>query len=224
MADGGDFQELELDAPDGAVACRLWDCAGATRAVVWVGGVGGGWDTPANGLYPRLAEGLRTEAVVSLRVRFRDPTRLAPATADVRTAIAWLAARGMVAVGLVGHSFGGAVVVRAALDEPLVRAVVGLAPQSRGAEDVALLAPRCALLLIHGRADAVLPPACAITLARAAGEPKRLLLYDGAGHRLDEVTDAVAAEVRAWLVGWLAAGADITGPAPGIPKGDEDWR
>src|SRR5437868_2510401 len=82
-----------------------------------------GWDTPAHGLYPRLCRELRPLGLASLRVRFRDPTCLPAAVLDVLAAAAFLAGEGVTAVGLVGHSFGGAVVIRAAALVPAVRTV-----------------------------------------------------------------------------------------------------
>jgi len=45
-------------------------------------------------------------------------------------------------VALVGHSFGGAVVIRVGVASPAVATVAALSSQSYGTEDVASLAPR----------------------------------------------------------------------------------
>ncbi|MDB5294587.1 MAG: dienelactone hydrolase [Phycisphaerales bacterium] len=93
------------------------------------------------------------------------------------------------AVALVGHSFGGAVAIRAAAGCFAVRACVALATQGYGADPAAALGPRCPLLLCHGTADEVLPPACSRAVYAAAGQPKELLLRAGASHGLDEWAD-----------------------------------
>ena len=62
-------------------------------------------------------------------------------------------------VALVGHSFGGAVVIVAGALSPLVVAVAALSSQTYGSTGAAKLAPR-PLLLIHGEDDARLPAAC----------------------------------------------------------------
>ena len=57
----------------------------------------------------------------------------------------------------------------------------------------------CAVLLLHGKADAVLPPQSSEFVFQMAHEPRRLVLYDGAGHGLDEAAGEVEAVLRAWL-------------------------
>jgi dienelactone hydrolase len=182
------------------VACRLYGVPGATRAALYVGGIGGDWDTPARGLYPRLGLELRAERIASLRVRFRHPTDLEEAVLDVLAGLAYLESTGVRAAALVGHSFGGAVVLLAAARSPLARAVVTLATQSYGTDAAEELPPGCALLLLHGEDDTVLPPSCSRSVYRIAREPKRLIVYPGADHGLDEVADEVHAAVRGWIV------------------------
>jgi pimeloyl-ACP methyl ester carboxylesterase len=95
------------------------------------------------------------------------------------------------------------VVIRAASGSPLVRAVVTLATQSYGAGAAAELGPRCALLLVHGLEDMVLPHSASVHVHVDAAEPKRLILLDGTGHNLDEAAGRVADETRTWLQEWL---------------------
>jgi len=42
----------------GGIDCRYYHTVGALKAIIWVGGVGGGWDTPARELYPHLCQKL----------------------------------------------------------------------------------------------------------------------------------------------------------------------
>ena len=199
---------VELRTDRGPVACRYYRAPGASRAVVYVGGVGGGWDTPARGLYPRLCEDLQGEGIAGLRVRFRDPRLLSEAAHDVLAGLRYLESDGIEAAAAIGHSFGGAVVIRAAALWPNVRTVVTLATQSYGAEPVVDLAPGASILLVHGTDDEVLPPRCSELLYGLAREPKRLLFYDGAGHVLDEAAEEVRRAVRDWLVEQLRAGGE----------------
>ena len=196
----GAYQAVTLATGRGEVRCRYTAVPGATRAVVWMGGVGGGWDTPARGLYPSLAEELAGEETASVRVRFRHPGDLDECTFDALAAVAYLEAQGIGRIGLVGHSFGGAVAIRAAARAPSARAVVTLATQGSGAEPAAGLGPRVATLLIHGRDDEILPADNSARVHRAARDPKRLLLLNGARHCLDEQADRVRREVRDWLL------------------------
>jgi hypothetical protein len=171
--------------------------------VAFVGGVGGGFDSPARDLYGRLSEALPLEGIAALRLRFREPTQLEESTADLSAGIAELSRRRKTRIGLVGHSFGGAVVIRAAANARGVRAVVTLATQSYGAGPAAELGPRCALLLIHGRCDTVLPAEVSRMVFDLAAEPKRLVLLAGAGHGLDEAAPEVERLVRDWLTAHL---------------------
>lgn len=194
------YRPVTLETDRGEVECRYYDAPGARSAAVWVGGAGGGWDTPAGDLYPRLSEELADEAIASLRVRFRNPTLLDEAAFDVLAGIAHLERTGIGAFAVIGHSFGGAVVIRAAAVSGAVRTVVALATQSYGADPVRQLSPRCSILLVHGTADRVLPASTSQYVHRLAREPKRLVVYDGAEHGLDEVAENVRALVRSWIV------------------------
>lgn len=155
---------------------------------------------PAKELYPKLCRALLAEAIASLRVRFRYPTELDEAVFDVMAGLEFLNGEGINRVALVGHSFGGAVVIRAAAQSEAARTVVTLPRQSYGASPVSKLAPDCSILLIHGKADKVLPPSSTEHVYRLAHEPKRLVLYDGAGHSLNEAAKEVYQTVRDWIV------------------------
>ncbi|WP_448189031.1 alpha/beta hydrolase [Azospirillum sp. sgz301742] len=192
------YRTVTLGAGRGSIEARHYPADGATRGAIWVGGIGGGFDTPARGLYPRLCEDLTRHGIQSLRVRFRFPTRLDEAVLDVLAGLDFLSAQGVRDAAVIGHSLGGAVALQAAVARPdLVRTVVTLATQGFGA-DVAhdLGIP---LLLIHGEADEVLAPQCSLYVHRIAREPKKLVLMPGASHGLDETAEAVCREVSDWL-------------------------
>ena len=189
------------------VDCRYYYTAGASNAVIWVGGVGGGWDTPAKGLYPHLCQKLIRKDINSLRVRFRYPTDLYKSVLDVIEGIHFLEQQGIESVGLVGHSFGGAVVIQAAAaaaaassSSDTVRTVVTLSTQSYGAEGVSRLKQGSSILLIHGTDDKVLPPYCSSYVYNLANDPKEIIFYRGATHGLDEAAEQVHQMVHHWLV------------------------
>lgn len=212
--DRGDLELCQHPAP------------GARSAVVMVGGVGGGWDTPAGDLYPRLGEGLALSGICALRVCHRFPANWTECLLDLRAAIDYLDDLGLRSVGLVGHSFGGAVVIRAAELAPArVRAVVTLATQSWGTEGVGALGKECALLLVHGTADQVLSPGCSELVYERAHEPKRLVMLSRTGHDLTEAHDQVLALVREWMVEQLTpparprAGGALVAPPAGRARG-----
>ncbi len=195
-----------LETRGGPVQVRWYVPSAANAAVAFVGGVGGGFDTPGRDLYPRLAEDLAAAGVGSLRVRFRDPRSLPEATSDLCAGIDALQSSASIAqLAVVGHSFGGAVVIRAALARPSVVAVVTLATQSAGTDRVGDLARP--LLLIHGDEDLVLPWQASAAVARRAGDVADLRILHGAGHGLSEHQVPLRALLGDWLIKTLADAA-----------------
>jgi dienelactone hydrolase len=204
MADERGFQELRI-GPGEHVRARLWESARARAGVVMVGGVGGGFDTPARGLYPRLGSHLSSHAVAALQVAFRLPGELGEAVLDAGAGVRFLVELGCDRVALVGHSFGGAVVIRAGAALPEVAAVVTLATQSYGTDRVRDLAGR-PVLLVHGMEDDLLPADCSVQVFERSGEPKELRLIPRARHGLDEAADEVYGIVHGFLAQHLAEG------------------
>ena len=193
-------QLIKLSTNQGEIQGRYYQAEHAKLGAIWVGGISGGWDSPANGLYPQLCQKLRESQVSSLRVRYRYSTILKEALLDTLTGIAFLAQEEVSAIALIGHSFGGAVVIQAAMLSPLVQTVITLASQSHGADLAAYLAPQCSLLLLHGTDDQILSPNCSRYIYAIAQEPKRLILYPGARHSLDEVSDQVSQAICDWTI------------------------
>ena len=150
-------------------------------------------------LYPRMCQTLLGDGIASLRVRYRQANDLEECVLDVLAGAAFLEAEGVTSVALVGHSFGGAVVINAAAFSPAVRTCVPMSTQTYGAEPARHLGPRCSLLLCHGTADEILPPSCSEYVFRIAKEPKELLLKDGARHGLDEWADELPTILRDWI-------------------------
>ncbi len=193
------------DSDGDNIDCRYYktEYQGGNAAVILVGGVGGGWDSPAKGLYNRLSHKLaKDDGMNTLRIRFRYPTNLEECVVDVLAGIEFLTqSERKTSIGLVGHSFGGAVVISsAALAKDFVKTVVTLSTQSYGTEGISKLEENeCPILLIHGNSDDVLSSYCSSYVYNKAKEPKQLLLYDNAGHSLDEVADKVFHRVHEWL-------------------------
>ena len=111
---------------------------------------------------------------------------------------------GIESVRLVGHSFGGAVVIQAATtttaSSDRVRTVVALSTQSYGAEGVYRLKQGSSILLIHSSDDKILPPYCSSYVYNLANDPKEIIFYRGATHGLDEAAEHVHQMVYDWLV------------------------
>ncbi len=207
----GDFQPMRLLTSRGTVEARLHAVTRPIHAVVFAGGNCGGWDSPADGLFHRLGWELRERSVVGLRVCFRRPAVLEECVLDLLAAVAYLESEDIHSVGLVGHGFGGAVVLHAAAATPSARSVVTLGLQELGA-GAEYDPPHCPLLAIHGGADDVTPPQVSEQLYHAAGGPKRLAIYPRAGHDLEEVAPQVHDLILEWILRNLRGG---TRSAPG---------
>ncbi|MEW5847545.1 MAG: alpha/beta fold hydrolase [Myxococcota bacterium] len=199
-ASPGEEHTLSLWTERGEVVVRFHPSRGARAAVLMVGGVGGDWDTPAHDLYPRLCQELPAEGMAALRVRFRHATDLREAVYDVLAALRFLDEQGIERVVLLGHSFGGAVIIQAAESSPEVTAVITLATQSYGTNAVSELGPECAALLIHGLEDHVLPFWSSEHVYEMAREPRKLVFFPGNGHTLQESADAVHHLVHQWVI------------------------
>jgi len=186
--DRGDIQAILHPAPE------------AQHGVIWVGGARGGFGRPGQDAYARLADVLRRDRISSLRLCYRHPNVLPECVLDIMAGVAYLKHGGAQPVVLVGHSFGGAVVITAGALNDHVAGVVALAPQTYGARLAGQLAPR-PLLVVHGKADTRLPYTCGVQIYDWAQEPKQLVLFEGAEHRLDEC----AAELDQLLTQWIPA-------------------
>jgi pimeloyl-ACP methyl ester carboxylesterase len=182
----------------GSIRCLFHKAEEATSAVIWVAGARGGYNG-GGGLYPILSDELTEEGISSLRLSYRRPNDFLHCMLDVVAGVNFLQERGYQRVALVGHSFGGAVVVAAAPMCDAVATVVGLASQTHGAQYVSLVSPR-PLLLIHGEDDTRLAPHCSQQIFEAALEPKELVLYPGTGHNLRECRDQLHPLLKTWLV------------------------
>ena len=195
------FEPVTLATDRGDIETRYYAVpGGTTAAAVFVGGAGGGFDTPVRGwLYPQLCDELRADGIAGLRVRYRHPNDLVESAMDVLAGVSFLESEGATSVALVGHSFGGAVVIQAAAAAPVVRTCIPMSTQTYGVDPAPDLSPRCSILLAHGTADEILPHRCSQYVYEIAGPPKRLLLKDGARHGLDEWSDELPGLLRWWI-------------------------
>lgn len=189
-----------LQTRRGPIETRLYRAEQLTRTgAILVGGVGGGFDTPARSLYPRLGEQLAQRGVHALRVRFRHPTRIQEAIYDILAAESFLASQGANNLAIIGHSFGGAVAIAAGALSSDVKTIITLASQTAWATEFAPDLGRRSLLLIHGTRDAVLPPSCSISLHELSSGPSELRLIEGAGHSLDEASEEILQLILHWI-------------------------
>jgi alpha/beta superfamily hydrolase len=194
-ADGARAIEMQTDS--GVIHARYHEAKSGDAAVIWVFGSGGGLNGPAGGMYTRLAKQLTQEGITSLRVDYRRPGDLVSSVLDVFAAIYYLESIGCPRIALVGHSFGGSVVICAGSVNPRVAGVAALSSQLTETDPLAELAGR-PLLLMHGTRDEVLPHSCSEDILRRAGEPKEMRLYD-CTHGLDDCSAEIDADLTDWI-------------------------
>lgn len=204
LPDGQVGEGLLLRTSRGDIPGILHQSVGATSGVVWVCGARGGFGGPGPGTFSRLAEEFRSRGITSLRLGYRMPNDLYECTLDLLAGAAYFKGEGYDPVVVVGHSFGGAVVIAAGAASPDIKGVVSLSPQTFGADKVGAVSPR-PLLVVHGKADTRLPYSCATQIHERALEPKNLVLFEGAEHRLEECREELEELLGEWIPATLAA-------------------
>ena len=199
----GDDVAVLLQTDRGKIQGRYHPAAPSSprrnQGVIWLSGARGGLDGPARALYPEASRRLQTAGIASLRLDYRSPADLPGSVLDALCGVAFFAEEGISRVALVGHSFGGAVVICAGASSPRVRTVITLSSQTVGAVQMApLLTPR-SLLIIHGTRDKVLPASSSRKIYAAAREPKQLRLLNDAGHGLTVAREELLELLLRWI-------------------------
>lgn len=191
-------EKIVIETSDGDIRAILHHAEDSRSGIIWVCGARGGLEGPSLGIYVDLARELASQGVASLRLDYRYPGDLPMCVMDVLLGNTFLIQEGIERVGLVGHSFGGAVVIMAGVLSRTVRAVVGLSSQTVGAQRVGELVPT-PLLLVHGERDERLSADCSRNIYDWAGEPKELVLFPKDGHGLTASHDELFALLKTWL-------------------------
>lgn len=191
LPDAGEPGEMavELNTTRGVIETRLHPCEGKTGCAIFFGGAMGGFDGPAGRVYQRLGRDLVARGVTSVRVQWRKPGEFEECVMDALAACSFMRGIGAERAVMIGHSFGGAVAIKAGQLGDLVDAVAAMSSQRHGTQDVDALGKP--LLLVHGSADDVLDRAASDDIYERAKDPKELVILEGAGHGLTEAADEV---------------------------------
>jgi pimeloyl-ACP methyl ester carboxylesterase len=204
------LRHIELYSTDGLVTFLWHGNAECDRVVLCAGGAMGGLLGPGDSFFHELGIILSSEHNIgTIRVGWKRPNDLQSCIDDLVAAALFAEQNGTERIVTVGHSFGGAVAIGAAIDpSPIaesVKGVVTLATQSAGCENAALLNGR-PLLLVHGDSDTILPHWSSEVVNELAGSHGRIEILEGAGHLLRENgADAwLRANVAKWIVQTLA--------------------
>lgn len=200
--EGESAYRLLLHTTRGDIQGILHPVEGGTDALVCLGGAMGGLDGPAGRLYARLPAILAEGRVTVLRLDYRRPNDFLECVLDSLAGCSFLQGVGATGLALMGHSFGGAVAVRAGQLFPPVRAVLALAPQTYGTQDVAALARP--LLLVHGTGDGILSSMASEDIYRRAADPRRIVLFEEDDHIFSRAGERLDLLLREWLLARFA--------------------
>ena len=209
LPDGDTGEGLCIRTDRGEITAILHRAPESRKGVIWVCGARGGFGGPGPGLYAQLAESLTGQGISSLRLDYRLPNIIPECAMDLLAGVTYFENLAHDPVVIVGHSFGGAVVIAAGAVSRHVAGVVSLSPQTYGANMARLVSPR-PLLVVHGKGDTRLPYSCGQQIYDWAREPKQLVLYDGVEHRLEECRE----ELKELLTDWIPT---TLGVAPVTP-------
>jgi len=209
LPDGDVGEGLRFKTNRGDFSAILHRSPDAEQAVIWVCGARGGFGGPGPGTYARMAERFTEVGISSLRLDYRSANDVFECALDLLAGVAFLKGTGHQPVVVVGHSFGGAVVIAAGANSAHIKGVVALSPQTYGAGMAGQVAPR-KLLVVHGKADTRLAFSCGQQIYDMANEPKELVLYEGAEHRLEECRDDLEELLGRWIPETLAAEIVLT--------------
>jgi len=191
-------QGLKFHTNRGEYSGIIHRAENSARAAIFVCGARGGFTGPGPESYARVSLKLAEAGITSLRLDYRFPNDLLECVLDLMTGANYLRDNGYGPVVVVGHSFGGAVVIAAGATSPHIKGVVSLSPQTYGAGMAGQLAPR-KLLVAHGKADTRLPFSCALQIYDWARDPKELVLFEGAEHRLEECREELETLLASWI-------------------------
>jgi len=201
---GPPIEHHEMYTMSGLLSMLWYPADGSESAVVMGGGAMGGL-LGGGGLYHELGTELSARGIAATSVGWRRPNDLGACTHDMLAAMQFMARRGARRFVSIGHSFGGAIAIRAAasMHAEIVPGVVTLATQSGGCEPAETLSDR-EILFFHGEADRILPPMASEMVRMLAGTGEMVLL-PGEDHLLAGARNQIVERLLTWIPATLGA-------------------
>ena len=194
---------VEVYTAEGLLRIWWFGAPGATDVAIMCGGAMGGMLGPGRALYVDLARHLAGAGSAAMIVDYRQAGDLGRCVLDVCAAADLASRNGAERFGLLGHSFGGAVVIQAAARFPALAAgVITFATQSGGCEEAGRIR-EVPLLLLHGERDRILGPENSAMVQSLAGHGE-LRTFADADHLMAEAADEIAEISRDWLAARFA--------------------
>jgi pimeloyl-ACP methyl ester carboxylesterase len=163
-----------------------------------MGGAMGGVLGPAKALFHELAQQLPTEGMGVMRVGYRQPNNADLCFVDIAAAAESAVKVGAKRFLFLGHSFGGAIAIQAALAmKPATVGVGVFATQSAGCEGAENLGGM-PFVLYHGDNDRILPYQSSQMVQMLAGYGD-VQIMPGADHLLAEAADEIRTHLYPWI-------------------------
>jgi pimeloyl-ACP methyl ester carboxylesterase len=159
----------------------------------------GGVLGPADALYQDLGVRLAESGVGTIRVGYRAPNDIEKCVHDLVAAADLATRSGAQRFITMGHSFGGAPALQAAVIlQEHCAGVITLATQSAGCEPAEDLATRVPVILFHGDKDEILPLQASELVHMVVGGGE-LVPLAGVGHLLAEARDELRGRLSDWI-------------------------
>ncbi|MEG3595752.1 MAG: hypothetical protein VX360_01760 [Actinomycetota bacterium] len=194
-----DLRHIEVYTMDGLLSLFWHGPSEARDVVLACGGAMGGVLGPADALYQDLGAELAQSGVGTIRVGYRVPNDTAKCVHDLVAAADLATRSGARRFITMGHSFGGAPALQAAVIlEEHCAGVITLATQSAGCEPAEDLAARVPIILFHGDKDEILPLQASELVRMIVGGGEFVPL-PGVGHLLAEAGDVLRQRLREWI-------------------------
>ncbi len=193
------LRHIEVYTMDGLLSLFWHGPSEAQDVVLACGGAMGGVLGPADALYQDLGVSLGESGVGMIRIGYRAPNDTAKCVHDLIAAADLATRSGAQRFITMGHSFGGAPALQAAVIlESHCAGVITLATQSAGCEPAEDLAARVPIILFHGDKDEILPLQ-ASELVRMVVGGGELVPLPGVGHLLAEAGDELRDRLGNWI-------------------------
>ena len=193
------LRHIEVYTMDGLLSLFWHGPSEAQDVVLACGGAMGGVLGPADALYQDLGVTLGKSGVGMIRIGYRAPNDTAKCVHDLIAAADLATRSGAQRFITMGHSFGGAPALQAAVIlEAHCAGVITLATQSAGCEPAEDLAARVPIILFHGDKDEILPLQ-ASELVRMVVGGGELVPLPGVGHLLAEAGDELRDRLGNWI-------------------------
>ena len=194
-----DLRHIEVYTMDGLLSLFWHGPSEAQDVVLACGGAMGGVLGPADALYQDLGVRLAESGVGTIRVGYRAPNDIEKCVHDLVAAADLATRSGAQRFITMGHSFGGAPALQAAVIlQEHCAGVITLATQSAGCEPAEDLATRVPVILFHGDKDEILPLQ-ASELVRMVVGGGELVPLAGVGHLLAEARDELRGRLSDWI-------------------------